>query len=99
MNIEHKYNCVVCRAEFDFNDEHKANHKKLETHKQKLILYPHKEDFEENLIRQLDSETCYCTICGVSLSTHSLMRHLSAGVHKMELMKAKNRAYTYKPLE
>ncbi|XP_045509248.1 uncharacterized protein LOC123704791 [Colias croceus] len=93
------YKCVICNDEFNLAKDDKENHKRSHNHKQLMILYPHKEDFAENLIRQIESDICYCTICNVVVPTRTLMRHLSAEGHIAELKKAKLRSFTYQPLE
>ncbi|XP_038220456.1 uncharacterized protein LOC119838549 [Zerene cesonia] len=92
------YKCVICNEEFSLAKGDKEKHKKSHKHKQLMILSPHKEDFAENLIRQIETDICYCTICNVVVPSRTLTRHLSAEGHTTELKKAKLRSFTYQPL-
>ncbi|CAK1554256.1 unnamed protein product [Leptosia nina] len=98
LTISNTFKCLICEAEFKCYSS-KEKHKTTELHKKRLALKPNLEEFPEDLIRQLDAETCYCSICNVVIPTHSLMRHLSGEGHSTELNKAKKRSFNYKPLQ
>ncbi|XP_050676896.1 uncharacterized protein LOC126973600 [Leptidea sinapis] len=93
------YKCVLCKKEFEFNYSNKEFHKKSNKHKKLLATYPHIVEYAENLIRQLDPETNYCTICGVCMSSKVVKRHISTEAHKTGINKASARSFQYKPFE
>ncbi|KPJ00388.1 PREDICTED: uncharacterized protein LOC106114644 [Papilio xuthus] len=97
VRMEEKFVCVLCNYEINLDEKLKADHKVKKTHLKTLTLFPHVESFRDNLIRQLNKNGCYCTICNVMVSTHYLMCHVDGELHKQELEKAVIRANTYKP--
>ncbi|CAK1592653.1 unnamed protein product [Parnassius mnemosyne] len=97
IKMESMYLCVLCETEIDLDDKCKAEHKNLESHLKTFEKFPHLEGFVENLVRQLNKNSCYCTICNVMVSTNFLMRHVEGEAHKQELERAGIRASVYKP--
>ncbi|CAH0731153.1 unnamed protein product, partial [Brenthis ino] len=92
------YKCVFCNVEIDLN-ACKERHKVIDGHKKFLENHPYIEELSENLVRQIDKTTCYCTICNVSTYTTTIMRHVKTEEHLHELNKAMLRATTYKPFD
>ncbi|XP_048480139.1 uncharacterized protein LOC125489189 [Plutella xylostella] len=92
------FKCVVCDVSME-NMNIKDLHKLSPQHKKKLMECPHLEDFSIHLLRQVNPDNYYCTICNVVVSKYITVRHVSTEAHKEELNKAKNRAAFYKSVD
>ncbi|XP_039762760.1 uncharacterized protein LOC120635706 [Pararge aegeria] len=99
VNVGDVFKCVLCNTNMDAEVELKEYHKTLAEHHRLLKIYPYLEELGENLVRQIDSTNCFCTICSIVTSVHYVSRHVQNDEHMRELNKAVLRAETYKPCE
>ncbi|XP_026749582.3 uncharacterized protein LOC113510330 [Galleria mellonella] len=89
------YKCVFCRTDMDLDMVYKEQHKNTNTHKENLKNYPHIDGYDENLVRKLNKDMWYCTICQITVATSCLSRHINTSSHCEELRKAIVKATAY----
>ncbi|XP_059050319.1 uncharacterized protein LOC131845293 [Achroia grisella] len=90
------YKCVFCDSDMHRDAAYKEQHKNTDKHKENLRNYPHVDGYDENLVRKLNKDTWYCTICRVTVSTSCLSRHINSYGHREELKTAIRKATAYK---
>ncbi|XP_026325701.1 uncharacterized protein LOC113234569 [Hyposmocoma kahamanoa] len=97
LTVEMEVKCVFCKVTMDLDFVHKENHKKSSKHLALVREHPFIETFSQNLIKQLNCDNFYCTICNVMVTAPFLKRHIMSEVHMQELQKAEARALNYTP--
>ncbi|XP_053622918.1 uncharacterized protein LOC128682301 [Plodia interpunctella] len=89
------FKCVFCGTDMELDEKYKDNHIDSASHKERLRAYPHMDEFGENLIRKLNNNIHYCTICNIVMASPFLMRHITGLSHTTELDKAMIRGTAY----
>ncbi|GBP19995.1 Probable RNA-directed DNA polymerase from transposon BS [Eumeta japonica] len=90
-SVEGKTRCALCNVYVKYVNVHKVGSK----HLNRLKSCVHIENWAENLIRELNSDKCHCTICNVTINKIQVAIHIDDAAHKEELKRALSKGSVY----